>query len=236
MAIQDALPSSGTPDGGLSTVPSRANKYSELFTLTVSNKEFGACAEGSYFNCVTPTPGTGIIGTASIAAITDVSPTMVIYNANPTKTLYPQYLNLHETVVSTSGARVQFTFYTDTINRYTSGGTLLTISNVNSASQVVSGAVIAVGAIVSPATTTKRLIDHVVFRGSIDVVEDQYEFIFGSAGSGLMTANRAATVGDFSKTLPPVGIAPLNSLVMHQWAGSQVNAPTYEYRLGFILR
>jgi len=236
MAVQDALPTSPTTDGGASTTPSRTNRYNELFQLTTSNKEFGSVAEGSYFMALTPTPGTGIIGTINIAAITDISPTMVVYNGSTYKYLYPQFLNLHETVVSTTGARVQFTFYVDNVNRWTSGGTALTINNTNSGSTLSSGAVINVGAIVSPAASAKKLIDHVVFRGTIDVVEDQYEFVFGSVGSGLGTGSRAATVSDFSKTLPPVAIAPGHSMVMHQWAGSQANAPTYEYRLGFISR
>lgn len=236
MPVQTALPAAILADGGTTAVPGRADKYQAANVITVSNKEFGCVDEGSYFMALTPTPGTGIIGTVSIAAITDVSPTMVIYNGHATKMLYPQFLNLHETVVSTTGARVQFTFYVDNINRYTSGGTALTINNANSGSSLTSGAVINVGAIVSPAASAKKLVDHVVFRGTIDVVEDQYEMVFGSAGAGLSTGSRAATVSDFSKSLPPIALAPGHSLVMHQWAGSQVNAPTYEYRFGFIAR
>ena len=236
MPVQTALPAAIITDGGASAVLGRADKYQATNIITVSNKEFGCVDEGSYFMALTPTPGTGVIGTVSIAAITDVSPTMVVYNGHASKYLYPQFLNLHETVVSTSGARVQFTFYVDNVNRYTSGGTALTINNANSGSTLGSGAVINVGAIVSPAASAKKLIDHVVFRGTIDVVEDQYEFVFASAGAGTSTGSRAATVSDFSKTLPPVAIAPGHSLGMHQWAASQVNAPTYEYRLGFIAR
>lgn len=236
MAINRALP---TPQADTTAVatPQRTGTYGEAFVLPISGKEFCSVDEGSYFMALTPTPGTGIIGTVSIAAITAVSPTMVIYNGHASKYLYPQFLNLHETVVSTSGARVQFTFYIDTINRYTSGGTALTINNTNSGSSLSSGVLGYVGGIVAPAAgAAQRLVDHVVFRGTIDVVEDQYEFIFGGLGGGMVTGPQATTVQHFSATLPPVAIAPGGSLVMHQWAGSQANAPTYEYRFGFISR
>lgn len=234
MAINRALPT-GTSDGQTSATPTRTGTYGEAYVNPITGKELFTADEGSYYMALTPTPGTGIIGTVSIAAITDVSPTMVLFNGS-TKRCYPQLLNLHETVVSTSGSRVQFTFYTDVINRWTSAGTALTEGNVNSGVTGASGVAIHVGAVVSPAASAKVLVDHVVFRGTIDVVEDQYEFIFGSQGGGLNTGSRVATVSDFSKSLPPICILPGHSLVMHQWAASQANAPTYEYRFGYIVR
>lgn len=235
MAIARALPSSNAD--GAAVVPNRAGTYGEAYVSPITSKELFSADEGSYFMGLTPTPGTGIIGTVNIAAITDVSPTMVVYNGDSTKRLYPQFLNLHETVVSTAGARSQFTFYTDNINRWASSGTALTISSTNSGGAANTTTAIHVGtAMVSPAASARVLIDHVVFRGTIDVVEDQLEFVFGGVGGGSSTNARAATVQDFSKTLPPVCIMPGHSLVMHQWAASQANAPTYEYRFGFILR
>lgn len=235
MAVNRALPTL-TADGTTVVNPSRTGSYGEAYILPVSSKELFSADEGSYFMANTPTPGTGIIGTVNIAAITDISPTMVLYNGSATKRCYPQFLNLHETVVSTTGARVQFTFYTDVINRWSSAGTALTEGCTNTGVVSASGVVIHVGAVVSPAASAKVLVDHVVFRGTIDVVEDQYEFVFGSHGAGVAYGSRAATVSDFSKTLPPLCILPGHSLVMHQWAGSQANAPTYEYRFGYIVR
>lgn len=237
MAIKRSLPTLNVDSDAIVT-PSRTGSYGEAYVNPITGKELFSADEGSYYMALTPTPGTGIIGTVNIAAITDISPTMVVYNGHATKRCFPQFLNLHETVVSTSGARVQFTFYLDNINRWTSSGTLLTIGGTNSGVATdASGVVIHVGtAMVSPAASAKVLIDHVVFRGTIDVVEDQYEFIFGGAGGGMVTGPQATTVQHFSATMPPVCILPGHSLVMHQWAGSQANAPTYEYRFGFISR
>ena len=223
-------------DSSAVTLPSATDPYNRAIVSPITGKECFLAEEGTYYMGLTPTPGTGVIGTVSIAAITDVSPTMVIYNGHATAHLLPQFINLHETVVSTSGSRVQFTFYTDTINRWTSSGTALTISNTNSAITGTSGIAIHVGAVVSPAANAKVLIDHVVFRGTIDVVEDQYEFVFGSNGGGMVAGPQAATVQHFSATMPPVSLAPGHSLIMHQWAASQANAPTYEYRVGMVLR
>ena len=235
MAIARNLPAAVGADGTASLTPSRAGIYGEAYVNPISGKELFAADEASYFMALNSTPGTGIIGTASIAAITDVSPTMVVYNGGA-KRCYPQFLNLHETVVSTSGARVQFTFYLDNINRRASAGTLLPTTCTNSGSTDTSGVVVYAGAIVSPAASAKVLIDHVVFRGTIDVVEDQYDFTFGGQGGGLGTGPQATTVQHFTINMPPVCILPGHSMVMHQWAGSQVNAPTYLYRFGFIAR
>jgi len=236
MPIARALPTA-TADGLASALPTRTGTYGEAYVNPISAKEFFSADEGSYYMALTPTPGTGIIGTVNIAAITDISPTMVLYNGSATKRCYPQFINLHETVVSTTGARSQFTFYTDVINRWTSSGTLLTEGCTNSGVTGASGVAIHVGtAIVSPAASAKVLIAHVVFRGTIDVVEDQLEFVFGGVGGGNGNSSRAATVSDFSKTLPPVCLLPGHSLVMHQWAGSQANAPTFEYQVGYIVR
>lgn len=235
MANARALPTP-SPDGTTVVNPSRTGTYGEAYVLPISNKELYSADEGSYNVALTPTPGTGIIGTVSIASITDVSPTAVFYNSSTTKRIYPQFLNLHETVVSTSGSRVQFTFYLDNVNRWTSGGTALTNGNTNSSVSADTSLVAHVGGIVSPAASAKVLVAHVVFRGTIDVVEDQYEFVFGSHGGGTITGPQAVTVQHFSATLPPICIAPGHSLVMHQWAASQANAPTYEYNLGYIVR
>lgn len=235
MAVAQALPSSNA-DGSV-IVPNRTGKYGEAYVLPLTGKELFSADEGSYFMALTPTPGTGIIGTVNIAAITDVSPTMVVYNGDSTKRLYPQFLNLHETVVSTSGARVQFTWYTDNINRWTSSGTALTIGSTNSGGAANSTTAIHVGtAMVSPAASARVLIDHVVFAGALDVVENQYEFIFGGTAGHVSNAAVVTTVQHYSKIMPPVCIMPGHSLVMHQWAASQANAPTFEYRFGFILR
>ncbi len=238
MPVARALPAP-SPDSALAATPTRTGPYGEAYALVPTGKEWVACDEGAYFMACSPTPGTGILGTVNIAAITAVSPTLVVVNGHATKYLFPQFLNLHETVVSTSGARVQFTFYTDAINRYSSSGTALTISNTNSGSANASLATIFAGtAMVSPAASSgQRLIDHVVFAGGIDIVENQYEFVFGAGGPGHgSNAAVITTVQHYSKIMPPVGLAPGHSLVMHQWAASQANAPTYEYRFGFILR
>ena len=234
MAIVTALPARSADD--TSSVPSRAAADRSAYVAPISNKELYSADEGSYFMGLTPTPGTGVIGAASMTAFVTTTPIMVVYNGDTTKRLYPQFLNLYETVVSTSGARVQFTFYTDSANRYVSGGTALTISSTNSGGAANSTTAIHVGAVTASAASAQVLIDHVVFRGTIDVVEDCYEFVFGGVGGGNASASRVTTVQDFSRTLPPVCIMPGHSLCIYQWAASQANAPTYEYRFGFMLR
>jgi hypothetical protein len=235
MAVATALPSPNA-DGAAIATPSRTGKYLEAYVNPITGKEMFSAAEGSYSMATTPTPGTGIIGAASMTALVATTPIFCLVNGSTTRTCYPQFLNLHETVVSTAGARVQFSFFTDNVNRYTSGGTALTISSCQSGLTDASGVAIHVGAVTAAAASSALQTDHVVFRGTIDVVEDQYEFIFGGLGAGNSASSRVTTVSDFSKTCPPYAILPGHSLLIYQWAASQANAPTYEYRFGFISR
>ena len=88
----------------------------------------------------------------------------------------------------------------------------------------------------SAATANRRILDHVVFRGTIDVVEDVYEFVFGAAGQGAQVASRPATVVDATRMLPPVVIGPGHSLLIHQWAAAQSTGPTFQVSFGYIER
>lgn len=217
-------------------VPSRAGRYSESYVLPLSNKEWVSADEGSYFTGITPTPGTGIIGHAAPTTFDETKPYLLLYNGGQNR-IYPQYLRLHDTVVSVGGSRVQFTVAIDQGNRYSSGGTALTKNNVNMDSVITTGATINVGAVIaSAASASRRVIDHVVYRGTIDVVEDVYELVFGSADGSGASGSRVATVQDMAKLLPPVVIGPGQSLLVHQWAASQSTGPTFQVSFGYIER
>jgi len=236
MAYQRDLPSANA-DGSTAVSPTRTGTYNEAYVLPLSNKELYAADEGAYFTAITPTPGTGIIGHAAPTTFDEAKPYIVVYNGS-TKRLYPQFLRLHNTVVSVGGTRVQFTITTDDGNRRASAGTAMTVSQANlGSSQSASGVVAHIGAVVGTAATGARIIhDHIVFRGTIDVVEDVYEIVFGGLGQGNATAARPATVVDASRTTSPVVVMPGDSLCIVQWQAAQSTGPTYQACLGFILR
>lgn len=189
---------------------------------------------GVLFNAITPTPGTGIIGHAAPTTFDETKPYLLLYNGG-TKNIYPVLLQFHVTVVSVGGARVQFTTCVDDGNRWSSAGTALTINNLHSGSDVTSLAQIRVGAVVATAAgASRRVLAHTVFRGTIDVVEDVYELDFGGLGAAAASGSRAATVMDMSRTLPPVVVAPGDSLLVHQWAAAQSTGPTMQVNFTYI--
>lgn len=216
--------------------PSRAGRYGESYNLQLSSKEWVSADEGSYFVATTPTPGTGIIGHAAPTTFDELKPYLVLYNGGQNR-IYPQYLRLHETVVSTAATRVQFTLALDQGNRYSSAGTACTKNNVNMDNTFSTGATITVGAVVATAaSSSRRVIDHIVFRGTIDVVEDVYEIVFGASDGAGQGGSRVATVGDFARLAPPLVVGPGQSFLVHQWAGSQSAGPTYQVSFGYIER
>lgn len=224
------------PDSLVSGGPNRASRYSEAYGVSITGKEYMAADEGSYFTALTPTPGTGIIGHAAPTTFDETKPYLLLYNGGQNR-IYPQYLRLHDTVVSTAATRVQFTIAVDQGNRYSSAGTALSPSNVNMDSVVASAASIYVGAVVATAASaSRRKVDHIVFRGSIDVVEDVYEIVFAGGDGTGQGGSRAATVQDMARMAPPVVVGPGQSLLIHQWAGSQSTGPTFQVSFGYVER
>lgn len=235
MSVARDLPTL-TSDSANAATPTRAGSYGEAYTLPISGKELFAADEGSYYTAITPTPGTGIIGHAAPTTFDEAKPYIVVYNAG-SKRIYPQFLQLHCTVVGVGHTRVQMTVTVDDGNRRSSAGTAMTVANVNSGSALTTGAVATIGAVVgTAATAARRIHSHVVFRGTIEVVEDVFELNFGGAGSGSQTGSRVTTVGDFSRTVAPLVIAPGDSLCITLWAGSMSTGPTFQATLGWIER
>lgn len=234
MAFARALASPNV-DSSQTGTANRTGRYTEQYVLPVSNKELFACDEGSYFTAITATPGTGVVGPVSITFI-ETKAMLTLYNGG-TNRIYPQYLQLHETVVGTNSTRAQFTFAVDTGNRYSTGGTGLTVANCNMDSALTSGATATSGAITATAATgARRIIGHVTLRGTIDVVEDTIAFVFGGLGGGNASNARAATVQEMARTMPPVCIGPGQTFLVHEWNASITVGVTHEVILGWIER
>jgi hypothetical protein len=238
---QVILPAGATPDG--QPVGQTLDGYGRAWSLPVTAKDWGAAAEGSYFTAVSGAtagvgvPGTGIIGHAAPTTFDQTKPYLLVYNGS-SKMLWPSFLRLHDTVVSVGGTRMQFTVVRDVGNLYSSGGTAMTVNSTNSeaATAAYSGVVITQGAVVcSAATSNAASMGNYCLRGTIDVVEDTYTFVWG-APDGQVSASRVATVMDIAQPLPPMGIGPGKCLKIHQWQASQSTGPTFEAVFGFILR
>lgn len=235
--ISRNLPAGPLNDGSPDIAP-RMDGYGDTMAIAVTNKEWGFADEGSYFTAISPTPGTGIIGHAAPTTFDETKPYLYVYNGTGNLRLYPQFLRLHDTAVSVGGTRMQFTITEDVGNLYTSGGTAATISSVNTETGVSAvGSIIAFqGAVVAAAATSaRRILGNYCLRGTIDVVEDTYQFTWGSTDS-FVSGSRVATVMDMAQPLPPMVIGPGKCLKVHQWQSGQSTGPTFEMVLGFVLR
>lgn len=194
---------------------------------------------GFYFVAVSPTVGTGNIGTASVQAFTETTPILILYNPGPTS-CYPMAWNLHCTVVGVTAATIatMFTFTLDTGNRYSSAGTLLTNSNTNmnstgnSVSLIYSGAPIA-----TAASGSRRVVAHCPMEGvGVNPVHHKHSFVWGAVNSvsPACLIDNTTTLSHQVRNLPPMVIGPAQSMVVVRWGAAITTAPTYEHEFTFI--
>lgn len=224
-------------DNFLAGAPSRAGRYGEAYVSSLTNKELFSSDEGSHFVAITPTAGTGIIGHAAPTTFDETKPYLLLYNGGSNR-IYPQMIQLNETVASIGGTAMRFTVAVDTGNRYASAGTAMTLANTNMDSLAASGASAYVGAVVaSAATASRRNLGTYTVRGTtIDIIGDHYTLVFGAPSSNGGASSKVATLVDSSRILPPVVIGPGQTLLVHQWAASQSTGPTFEVVMSYIER
>lgn len=238
MSVQTGLPSGPAGDSTGSPQLGRTDGYFESVVIAAMNRDLWSAVEGSRFVAVNPTPATGLLGHAAPTTFDETKAFLYIYNAGP-RTVYPISVRLVDTVVSIGGTRIQFTQTIDVGNKFSSGGTALTISNTNMGASGGSLSTITAGAVVLAAATSKRrLLGNQIIKGAnIDVIYDQIEFLFGSTGGsqgGLITPTTTATW--FTVPCAAVAIAPNSGWALYQWQTGQSTGPTYEVTVDYIER
>jgi hypothetical protein len=126
-----------TQDGPESERTARGGRYGEVYTQPLVRKLHNLADEGSYFTA--NNAQTAITGQA-LNAFDATKPSIVIYNsdsaANPlAKRIYIDYIQLVAGGTAYSNGVSNTATYchiaTDNVNRYSSGGTALTVQNVN---------------------------------------------------------------------------------------------------------
>lgn len=226
-------------DNMLDAAEGRNGRYGERYVLPVlgGHGTHVAADEGSYFTAITPTPGTGIIG-AAVTTFVETTPILVLYNGHSSNRIILDFLRLIKTVVEVTSTRVQHTFVVDDGNRYSSGGTALTINNSNMDSLNSSGASGYVGAITaSAASANRRVLGHVVSRGAtVGVVHDVLQFNFGHGSTHAQGYATTTSVSQFIFNMPPVVLGPDQSFVLYDWAAAMATAPTWAVEFGFVSR
>ena len=238
MSFFRSLPSTRTDDG-TGGQPSRANAYAEAVVQPMGAGDWGFADEGSYWHASNATLATGIAGHAApVVADTDTKALLHLYNGG-TKNIIPVFLFLEVTAAGTAGTLHYTTIYVDAkgSTAKTSGGTVVTPVNTNTANTGTSSVILTFGAVVT-AMSSSRKVGQQIVREVIPVVQDTVLMRFGpSSGevhSGLTTAGTATNhcVQNFA----PIVIAPGGNLNISQIRPSQSAASSYQFSFGYIER
>jgi len=199
--------------------------------LGVTGRDLQIGDSANYYVASTPTPGTGIV-TGNPTTLVATTPALVVYNGGLLN-VYLLYLRLMSTVVGGGAATKNFTHQVDQGNRFSSGGTQLTINNSNILSNVKSSVQATWGAVTATAATANvRALGNDWFRqGSADIVGDTYEFQYGS--SVAAPSPNVATAMHFIHQAPVVVLLPGSSYLLNIWSGTFTAGITLEVQMGF---
>lgn len=202
-----------------------------------------ALADGGYFyKAINPTPGTGIVG--PVATTFDTTKALLaIANIHATKSILLRFLRLHVATVGTTGSIVQFTqAVSPGVNRISTipaGGTLVP-QNTNSGAANEVHAQIGFGALtLTTADGNSRNTAHTKYKSAIEVVDDTYQFSWGSAGhmeDPCSLINNTTTLSHVTYAFEPVSILPGATFSLHQWRASITVGITFDVELGYILK
>ena len=202
-----------------------------LSIVPITTRDLALGDSANYYVANTPTPGTGIV-TGNPTSLVSTTPALVVFNGGLLN-VYLLYLKLGSTVVGGGAAFHNFTHSVDQGNRFSSGGTQLTINNSNSLANAKSSVQATWGAITATAATAnERKLGNDWFRSGADVVGDVYEFQYGTpvgAGCGSVPA----TVGNFVRGSSAVVLQPQSSYILNIWATTFTAGITMEVQLAF---
>jgi hypothetical protein len=209
--------------------------------------------EGSYFTASNPTVGTAIAMTTSVvddaatasSTHAQAAPYLYMYNRGVTgdqnaKSVYLKYIKLFSRIGDqawTSATQALFSVRSDPNSRYTSGGTALTTTNVNTnvgtASQVIAYA--GANVVSLPNATTGRVLAHGLIQSSIPLAGSTWIWTFGDVTQPT-NFGYASVINSLTIPCPPAVIAPGWSLQLDIWATALAAAPTFEIEVGYVER
>lgn len=206
-------------------------------------RDLASGVRGQYFTALNPTPGTGIAGHAAPTTFDATKPYLLVYNpVGSGVILYPMFLRLALTAASVGNTVQRFTQVIDPgsstgATRYSSGGTQLNPKNLNMQSNNAPQGLVYAGAVVAAAANAgARTVANTTFRTVLGVVGDTYQMSWAAPQmidpASLITTGTA--VSHVAYGYGPTAIGPGGSFLVHQWAGSQSAAPSFEIEFGFI--
>lgn len=190
---------------------------------------------GAYYTFTNATPGTGIIS-GVVTSLADTTPLLVFKNNNPVGSGVNVYLDYLKMVVSVVGVGHTAPFValkidrSQTVTRYTSGGTQITPQNSAASSANQNGnSQVYFGAITAAAAGSAALLASHRTKGAIEVVLDSFTFDFGPCEqqpqNGL--ADNSSTISHGYFPFPPVVLGPQQHALLHYWGASMSTGTTF---------
>lgn len=240
MAISRNRPAAGLTDNLNGGAPGRASWYGDAYVVPVGTQRGGVADEGSYFAISNAVPATTIAGhVAPAIADNDDTPTKAllhIYNGGQ-RHVTMDFLKIKLAVVNASSTATGFTGFLDNLGSSgrSSGGTAITPQNTRSDNPYTSGATVYFGAVVTVAASSVRKFLSWQVRPVIAVVDDRYDFFFGSEpNSHAPLAVTGTAIAQVAVACPPVVIAPGGNFYLCEVNPSgAATAATYEFTGGF---
>lgn len=214
---------------------------STLVSPLAGARDTAVADSGGYYVALSPTPGSGIAGNAAgVATFAETTPYLYMQNQG-NLTIYPTHIHMHMTTIGVGNAAASqnITLCIDSGVRYTSGGTALTIANLNGNSANKSSAFIVAGGtlVLAAASTNRRIIGHQAVKHLvIEVVHDSLQLNFGGAEQGRPTSliNNGAFVSHYTVNFAPVALGPGHSLILYRWVTANSQMPAWEIEMGFV--
>ena len=226
-------------DGYFSDI--RGNSKYDLLVFPMTSGWNGLAADGYYFRACNPTFGTGIAQGIQASFSDTANVLCVIRNTSASgtgPTIFFDYIRLINTAARSSTTSSQLGIILDTANRYSSGGTQLIPSNVNTGVGNASVADIRFGAVTATAASAKRQISRAVIKTQAApcwTVGDQVLINFGS-NSGSIGLLSGSSASQFCIDCGPVALGPggNHSLLIHMWnAANATTAPSWEVEIAW---
>lgn len=220
-----------------SEVRPRGSLYGDQYAQLVGGSKLHALAdEGSYFVATNATPGTAIAGISAANGYDVLETLFYIHNsASSTKRIYMDFLTLTCAAAGTNGTDFSLAITTDSVDRWSSGGTAITPVNALQSSVIATVADrVRFGAVVTAAATTGKLVWHSLLRTVIKVIGDQYSLNFGgSREPAVGMPLEGTTQASIPRKVPPIVLAPGESMMVHEYAASQSVAAQYQFAAGW---
>lgn len=222
----------------------RGARYGEAYVVPITPPTTHSLAdEGSYQVALNPTPGTAIAFVVNTVVSETAGNYLYVKNNDSQGNsrcarIYLDYIRLICTTAPASATSGHFFLKVDNKDRYTSGGTQITPTNVNIDTGTSTVSQMYVGALTTTAPSqSARLIGRGILRSVISVVNDEWVLKFGCSTDGASIGLAGATAQRMVIPCAPLMLGPQDNLCLQLWfPANATTAPQFEVECGWYER